>query len=72
MTDRDRDFDVVVWGATGFTGRLVAEYLLARYGAGGTLRCLVAMSDRFPVHSRSQKSASAKPGSAAALDGGEP
>ncbi|MEL7208470.1 MAG: saccharopine dehydrogenase NADP-binding domain-containing protein, partial [Actinomycetota bacterium] len=27
-----REFDVVVWGATGFTGRLVAEYLLDRYG----------------------------------------
>lgn len=25
-------FDVVVWGATGFTGRLVAEYLLQAYG----------------------------------------
>ena len=34
MTERDREFDVVVWGATGFTGRLVAEYLLARYGTG--------------------------------------
>ena len=28
----DRDFDIVVWGATGFTGRLVAEYLFAKYG----------------------------------------
>lgn len=34
----DREFDVVVWGATGFTGRLVAEYLLERYGTGGALR----------------------------------
>ena len=25
-------FDVVVWGATGFTGQLVAEYLLRAYG----------------------------------------
>jgi short subunit dehydrogenase-like uncharacterized protein len=25
--DRSRRFDVVLWGATGFTGRLVAEYL---------------------------------------------
>ena len=33
-----REFDVVVWGATGFTGRLVAEYLLERYGAGADLR----------------------------------
>jgi len=25
-------FDVIVWGATGFTGQLVAEYLLTAYG----------------------------------------
>ena len=37
MAERTREFDVVVWGATGFTGRLVAEYLLAQYGAGGEL-----------------------------------
>lgn len=34
----DRELDVVLWGATGFTGRLVAEYLLERYGAGRDLR----------------------------------
>lgn len=33
-----REFDVVVWGASGFTGRLVAEHLLATYGASGELR----------------------------------
>ena len=32
---RDREFDVIVFGATGFTGRLVAEYLVGRYGVGG-------------------------------------
>ncbi len=31
---RDRELDLVVWGATGFTGRLTAKYLLERYGAG--------------------------------------
>jgi short subunit dehydrogenase-like uncharacterized protein len=35
MPTHDREFDLVVWGATGFTGRLVAEYLLRRYGADG-------------------------------------
>ena len=30
------DFDVVVWGATGFTGRLVAQYLLRAYGLQST------------------------------------
>lgn len=34
----DRELDIVVWGATGFTGRLVAEHLLRRYGADGDLR----------------------------------
>ena len=29
---RNREFDVIVFGATGFTGRLVAEYLVGRYG----------------------------------------
>ncbi|MBO6795928.1 saccharopine dehydrogenase NADP-binding domain-containing protein [Maricaulis sp.] len=28
-----RKFDVVIFGATGFTGRLVAEYLVAEYGS---------------------------------------
>jgi len=28
-----REFDVVVFGATGFTGRLVAEYLQGQYGS---------------------------------------
>ena len=28
-----RNFDVVIFGATGFTGRLVAEYLVSEYGS---------------------------------------
>jgi short subunit dehydrogenase-like uncharacterized protein len=42
MTPSDRTYDVVVQGATGFTGRLVAEYLLERYGVGGELRWALA------------------------------
>jgi short subunit dehydrogenase-like uncharacterized protein len=42
MSQSDRDFDVVVWGATGFTGALVAEYLLSQYGTDGPLRWAVA------------------------------
>ena len=34
MTDQ-REFDVIVYGATGFTGRLVAEYLASQYGSSG-------------------------------------
>jgi short subunit dehydrogenase-like uncharacterized protein len=38
----EREFDVVVYGATGFTGALVAAYLLERYGCGGDLRWAIA------------------------------
>lgn len=38
----DREFDVVVYGATGFTGALVASYLLERYGCGRELRWAIA------------------------------
>jgi short subunit dehydrogenase-like uncharacterized protein len=41
MSTPEREFDVIVWGATGFTGRLTAEYLLERYGLGGNLRWAV-------------------------------
>ncbi len=37
-----RDYDLVVWGATGFTGALVCEYLLDRYGTDGELRWAIA------------------------------
>ena len=34
--DRSRDFDIVLWGATGFTGQLVADYLARNYLGGDT------------------------------------
>jgi len=37
----DREFDILVYGATGFTGRLVAEYLASRY-SDGSLRWAMA------------------------------
>ena len=36
------EYDVVIWGATGFTGRLVVEYLVANYGVGGDLSWALA------------------------------
>lgn len=33
MTGRGRPYEVIVYGATGFTGKLVAEHMLATYGA---------------------------------------
>jgi short subunit dehydrogenase-like uncharacterized protein len=38
----EREFDVVVLGATGFTGQLVAEYLVGRYGVGEDLSWAIA------------------------------
>ncbi len=38
----DREFDIVVWGASGFTGRLVVEYLLERYALGGEINWAIA------------------------------
>ena len=37
-----RIFDVIIWGASGFTGRLVAEYLLTTYGSDVGLRWAIA------------------------------
>jgi short subunit dehydrogenase-like uncharacterized protein len=42
MPKSPRELEVVVWGASGFTGKLTAEYLLERYGVGGTLRWAIA------------------------------
>jgi short subunit dehydrogenase-like uncharacterized protein len=44
MNRAEREFELIVWGATGFTGRLVAEYLAAAEGAG--LRWAVAGRNR--------------------------
>jgi short subunit dehydrogenase-like uncharacterized protein len=38
----NRDFDLVVYGATGFTGRLVAEYLNNQYGVNGEIKWAMA------------------------------
>ncbi|HVS62397.1 MAG TPA: saccharopine dehydrogenase NADP-binding domain-containing protein [Thermoanaerobaculia bacterium] len=46
MDTPQHEFDVVVFGATGFTGRLVAELLYASYGATGELRWAIGGRDR--------------------------
>lgn len=38
----NQKFDVIVWGASGFTGRLVAEYYLGQYGLDGELKWAMA------------------------------
>ena len=42
MQRTPRELEVVLWGASGFTGKLTAEYLLRRYGAAGRLRWAIA------------------------------
>ena len=37
-----REFDIIVYGATGYTGRLVAEYLCQEYGNDSQLRWAMA------------------------------
>ena len=45
--DRSREFDIVLWGATGFTGRLVADYLVRNYlGGESGLRLALAGRNR--------------------------
>ena len=39
---QDRKYDVIVYGATGFTGKLVADYLARQYGIGKDLNWAIA------------------------------
>ena len=41
-----RKFDVIVWGASGFTGQLVTAYLAKKYGVDNTLRWAIAGRNR--------------------------
>ena len=42
MSKEDKKYDLIIWGASGFTGRLVAEYLIGKYGIDGDLKWAVA------------------------------
>jgi short subunit dehydrogenase-like uncharacterized protein len=46
MSQTERELDVVLLGASGFTGRLVAAYLLSQYGVDGKLRWAMAGRNR--------------------------
>ncbi|MCB1674906.1 MAG: saccharopine dehydrogenase NADP-binding domain-containing protein, partial [Halioglobus sp.] len=41
-----RQFDLILFGASGFTGRLVVEYLIDQYGVDGDLNWAIAGRDR--------------------------
>jgi short subunit dehydrogenase-like uncharacterized protein len=67
MSD-SRELHVLLQGATGFTGRLVAEHLLRRHGVGGALRWAIAGRNarQCPAHERrrgeTRSQARAEPG----------
>ena len=42
---QSRKFDVIIWGASGFTGKLVAEYLYKNYSSSGDLKWAIAGRD---------------------------
>src|SRR5580692_250216 len=42
MADAAREFDIIVYGSTGYTGRLVAAHLLKTYGAAGEIAWAMA------------------------------
>jgi short subunit dehydrogenase-like uncharacterized protein len=42
----ERTYEVIVYGATGFTGRLVAEHMLAKYGVGKGVSWAIAGRSR--------------------------
>ena len=46
VTNNDRPFDIVVVGASGFTGQLVVDYLAEKYPVGAPLRWAVAGRNR--------------------------
>lgn len=50
-TPAERQFEIIVWGATGFTGRLVVEYLAANYPPGETLRWAIGGRNRDKLES---------------------
>ncbi len=53
--EHDFEFDIVMWGATGFTGRLAAEKLAARIGGRGDLRWAIGGRNQAKLESvRSQ------------------
>jgi short subunit dehydrogenase-like uncharacterized protein len=45
-----RNLDLIVFGATGFTGRLVVEHLLSRYGVGGEVAWAMAGRSLTKMH----------------------
>ena len=46
-----RDYDIIVWGASGFTGKLVAEYLFKKYCSNKNLKWAIAGRNSLKLNS---------------------
>ena len=42
LNNANKKYDVVIFGATGFTGKLVVEYFLSQYAAGSNVSWAMA------------------------------
>ena len=60
MSDSQREFEIILWGASGFTGRLVADYLYANYGQGNELRWALAGRNQSKLEGIVEEIAGAK------------
>jgi short subunit dehydrogenase-like uncharacterized protein len=60
MSYSQREFEIILWGASGFTGRLVADYLYANYGQGNELRWALAGRNQSKLEGIVEEIAGAK------------
>ena len=42
---KEREFDVVIWGSSGFTGSLVSEYIFKNYSKSKNLKWAIAWQE---------------------------
>lgn len=60
--DKQKECDVLIWGATSSTGRLVVDYMLRHYGVGGKLRWAIGGRNRDNLKSLHKEFGAAFPG----------
>ena len=50
----EREFDVIIFGASGYTGKLVAEYMNKQYGADESIKWAIAGRNKEKLSSVKQ------------------
>ena len=60
----EREFQIILWGATGFTGRLVARYMCERYGVDGAVRWAIAGRNQSKLRALQQELVALDPAAA--------